>query len=261
MQAKKSYGQHFLHRRDLAQDIASAVSFAHGYTNLVEVGPGMGMLTQFLLVRSPGLYAAEADPDMVVYLKKHYPQLGERLISGDFLQMDFKKMFPDGAALGIVGNFPYNISSQIVIKMIENRWQVPELVGMFQKEVAERIVAKPGSKVYGIISVLAQAYYVGEYLFTVDKSAFKPPPQVQSGVIRLVRKDDFSLECDDALFKTVVKTAFGQRRKMLRNTMRGLLGHIKGLLDDPFYTKRPEQLSVAEFVKMTQLVSESRVKE
>ncbi len=261
MQAKKSYGQHFLHRRDLAQAIAEGITYAHGYTNLVEVGPGMGMLTQFLLKRSPNLYAAEADPDMVVYLKKHYPQLGERLISGDFLQLDFKSLFPDGAALGIVGNFPYNISSQIVFKMIDNRWQVPELVGMFQKEVAERIVAKPGSKVYGIISVLAQAYYDGEYLFTVDKEAFNPPPQVQSGVIRLVRKDDFTLDCNDELFRTVVKTAFGQRRKMLRNTLRGLLGHVDGLLDDVFYTKRPEQLSVVDFVKITKLVAQSRIAE
>jgi 16S rRNA (adenine1518-N6/adenine1519-N6)-dimethyltransferase len=192
---------------------------------------------------------------MVAYLKVHYPQLGERLFAADFLQLDLDTIAPEGASVGFVGNFPYNISSQIVIKAIDHRHRVPELVGMFQKEVAERIVAPPGNKVYGILSVLTQAYFTGEYLFTVDKGAFNPPPKVQSGVIRLIRKDDYDIGCDDAAFRNVVKTAFGQRRKMLRNTMRQLLSHKPEILEDTFFNQRPEQLKVSDFIDLTKLIA------
>ena len=225
---------------------------------MLEIGPGKGMLTQFLLDQSYDLYAVEADPEMVVYLQSHFPELNSKLLAADFLKLDIAQYFGK-EQLAIIGNFPYNISSQILIKMIEYRHQIPELVGMFQKEVAQRVVAPPGSKTYGVISVLVQAYYEGEYLFTVDKSAFYPPPKVQSGVIRLIRKKDHVLECDEKLFRTIVKQTFSQRRKMLRNTMKSFF--LDGeILRNDFFQQRPERLSVDDFVQLTQWVEEARGK-
>jgi 16S rRNA (adenine1518-N6/adenine1519-N6)-dimethyltransferase len=247
--AKKSYGQHFLTSTKIAQDIADAMQ--SGCRNVLEVGPGRGMLTQFLLPKDIHLRLVEADKDMVDYLTVHLPAVKDSIYYNDFLQMDFSQIF-ENEEFVIIGNYPYNISSQIVFKAIEHRERVPELVGMFQKEMAERIVAKPGGGDYGIISVLTQAFYEGKYLFTVEKGSFNPPPRVLSGVIRLTRKSDTQLGCDPDLFRKVVKQAFSQRRKMLRNTLKGLLPDTA--LTEKFYERRPETLSVAEFVKLTNLV-------
>jgi 16S rRNA (adenine1518-N6/adenine1519-N6)-dimethyltransferase len=246
--AKKSYGQHFLNNKQIAQDIADAMQ--SGCRNVLEVGPGRGMLTQCLLSKDIQLRLVEADKDMVDFLTVNMPTVKDNIYFNDFLQMDFSELF-ENEQFVIIGNYPYNISSQIIFKAIEHRERVPELVGMFQKEVAERIVAKPDSKAYGIISVLTQAFFDGTYLFTVDKSSFNPPPKVQSGVIRLLRKDDMNLGCSPVLFKTIVKQAFSQRRKMLRNTLKGLLPDT--LLSEKFYERRAETLSVAEFVQLTNL--------
>ncbi len=256
MKAKKSYGQHFLNSQNIAQRIAGSLALGGtAYHRIVEVGPGRGMLTQYLLQRPEELIVIEADRDMVHHLQQHYPeQLKERIVEADFLKAPLPEL-NQGEPFGLIGNFPYNISSQILFKMLEDKACIPEMVGMFQKEVAERVVAGPGSKTYGVISVLVQAYYEGEYLFGVDKSKFTPPPKVQSAVIRLTRKADQELGCDPALFRTVVKQAFSQRRKMLRNTMKTFL---KGdpVLDEEFFNKRPEKLSVADFIELTQLVAE-----
>lgn len=212
------------------------------------------MLTKYLLKRDFELLVVEADRDMVQFLNQNFAELKERIIPADFLKLDLKPFFGN-ELFGLIGNFPYNISSQILFKMLEYKEQIPEMVGMFQKEVAERVVADPGSKTYGVISVLVQAFYEGKYLFTVDKSNFTPPPKVQSGVIRLTRKDNLDLDCDEKLFTRIVKQTFGQRRKMLRNTMKSFL---KGspLLEEPFFTKRPEKVSVEEFVQLTKWVEE-----
>lgn len=252
MKAKKSFGQHFLHREDIARRIAESLLEAGTVQNVLEIGPGKGMLTKYLLDLPYQLVVVEADKDMVAYLEEHYPQLGAHILSADFLKVPLETCF-DGQPFCLIGNFPYNISSQILFRMVEHKEMIPELVGMFQKEVAERVVSKPGSKVYGVISVLIQAFYDGKYLFTVDKSAFNPPPKVQSGVIRLVRKKDFSLGCDEELFRQVVKNAFGQRRKMLRNTLKPFFSD-PAVLEAPFFTKRPEQLSVADFIELTQKI-------
>jgi len=226
LKAKKSYGQHFLNSELITEEIANSLE-AKDYKKVLEIGPGKGMLTKYLL-------------------KKDFD------IPADFLKLDLKPFFGD-ESFGLIGNFPYNISSQILFKMLEYKSQIPEMVGMFQKEVAERVVAGPGSKTYGVISVLIQAFYEGKYLFTVDKSNFTPPPKVQSGVIRLTRKDNLDLGCDPKLFSQIVKQTFGQRRKMLRNTMKSFL---KGspLLEETFFTKRPEKISVEEFVQLTKWV-------
>jgi 16S rRNA (adenine1518-N6/adenine1519-N6)-dimethyltransferase len=255
LKAKKSYGQHFLNSERIAQRIADSLLLAgQQYHKILEVGPGRGMLTQFLLERPEKLIVVEADHDMVLYLQKHFEGLRNCIVEANFLKTDLPALQQE-EAFGLIGNFPYNISSQILFKMLENRDYVPEMVGMFQKEVAERIVAPPGNKTYGVISVLVQAYYEGEYLFGVDKSKFTPPPKVQSAVIRLTRKADQELGCDHKLFRAIVKSAFGQRRKMLRNTMKAFL---KGdeLLQDDFFNKRPETLSVEEFVQLTNWVGE-----
>ena len=249
MKAKKSYGQHFLTNDAIAEQIANSLLLTDTYPKVLEVGPGKGMLTQHLLKKDYELVVVEADRDMVQHLNQHFPALRGQIISEDFLKLDLSLFFKE-EPFAIIGNFPYNISSQILFKMLEYRSQVPELVGMFQKEVAERVVSGPGSKVYGVISVLVQAYYEGSVLFEVDKSQFAPPPKVQSAVIRLTKKANQDLGCDPKLFRRVVKQAFSQRRKMLRNTMKSF---IKGdpLLEDPFFTKRPEQLSVENFVQLT----------
>ena len=255
MKAKKSYGQHFLHNEALAARIADSLTLAgQAYENVIEVGPGKGMLTQYLLEKPFHLLVVEADRDMVLYLSKHFPELKERIVSGDFLKIPLPELM-QGQPFGLIGNYPYNISSQILFKMLKHRQYIPEMVGMFQKEVAERVVAGPGSKTYGVISVLLQAFYEGKYLFSVNKGNFTPPPQVQSAVIRLIRKEQQELGCDEQLFRRVVKQAFSQRRKMLRNTMKTF---IKGdsLLNEPFFEQRPERLGLEEFIKLTNWIEE-----
>lgn len=230
---------------------------AAGRCDVLEVGCGMGVLTQFLLRRGDIVtYGAEIDPESVEYLHAHYPEFTPRLIEGDFLKMNLRERFPDG--LKIIGNFPYNISSQIFFKVLENRDLVPECVGMIQKEVAVRLAEPPGSKEYGILSVLLQAWYDIEYLFTVNETVFNPPPKVKSAVIRLRRNGVERLGCDETLFVKVVKASFGQRRKMIRNSLRSVFGNFGGA-EHPFFTQRAEQLSVADFVELTGWVAANRV--
>ncbi len=309
VRAKKSLGQHFLTDQDIARRIVDALQGSP----VLEVGPGMGVLTKYLIPQlagqalepgrvhsrfaaaeyglsstpapatevteqsptvSPRLKAIEIDKESVAYLKKHFPELGDGLIEGDFLKMDLQGLFP--GQFSIIGNFPYNISSQIFFKIIDNRDLVPEVVCMIQKEVAERIAEKPGTKTYGILSVFLQAWYDIEYLFTVGSGAFNPPPKVQSAVIRLTRNSRTELGCDEKLFKTIVKTAFGQRRKTLRNSLKPLLQRAGGstpltnrhindpdrsLSDNPdrslsgaegpVFDLRPERLSVEDFIDLT----------
>ena len=252
VRAKKYLGQHFLKDMEIAQRIAECLPL-DARTAVLEIGPGMGVLTQFLL-QNPlvDLTAVELDSESVVYLKKHYPSL--QLIEADFLQLDLQKLFPDKFC--IIGNFPYNISSQIFFKLLDYRDHVPYLAGMLQKEVAERIAAPAGSRTYGILSVLLQAYYSIDYLFTVNENVFEPPPKVKSAVIRLTRNDVKQIGCDEKLFKTVVKTAFNQRRKTLRNSLKPLVEKDSPMYADPLFDKRPEQLDVAAFVDLTNRVAE-----
>jgi 16S rRNA (adenine1518-N6/adenine1519-N6)-dimethyltransferase len=250
--AKKSYGQHFLKHEEIAERIGHSLKRVEETKQILEVGPGMGMLTKYLLAQKEyKTYAVEADPDMVQYLKANYPTLEENLIFKDFLDFDPQPIFGD-SQFSLIGNFPYNISSQILFWILDHRPQVTEMVGMFQKEVADRIVSKPGSKVYGITSVLCQAYYEAEYLFTVEPGSFNPPPKVKSAVIRLTRKDNFELDCDTKKFKLLVKAAFNQRRKMLRNTMKPFFPE-GSLMEDVFFQKRPEELSWEDYVKITKM--------
>ena len=229
---------------------------AAGRCDVLEVGCGMGVLTQFLLRRDDIVtYGAEIDPESVEYLHAHYPEFTPRLMEGDFLKMNLRELFPGG--LKIIGNFPYNISSQIFFKVLENRDLVPECVGMIQKEVAVRLAEPPGSKEYGILSVLLQAWYDIEYLFTVNETVFNPPPKVKSAVIRLRRNGVDRLACDETLFVKVVKASFGQRRKMIRNSLRSVFGNFGGA-EHPFFTQRAEQLSVADFVELTDWVAANR---
>ena len=229
---------------------------AAGRCDVLEVGCGMGVLTQFLLRRDDIVtYGAEIDPESVEYLHAHYPEFTPRLMEGDFLKMNLRELFPGG--LKIIGNFPYNISSHIFFKVLENRDLVPECVGMIQKEVAVRLAEPPGSKEYGILSVLLQAWYDIEYLFTVNETVFNPPPKVKSAVIRLRRNGVERLACDETLFVKVVKASFGQRRKMIRNSLRSVFGNFGGA-EHPFFTQRAEQLSVADFVELTDWVAANR---
>lgn len=256
VRAKKHLGQHFLTDKNIAVKIVESLRPDGRYTNVLEVGPGMGILSDFLLQKNDyEVSLIDIDTESYDYLKKKYPQLGKRLINADFLEMDFAAFFP--GALAIIGNFPYNISSQILFKVLENRQRVPEVVGMFQKEVAERCAAKPGSKEYGILSVFLQAYYIVEYLFTVKAGVFNPPPKVLSAVIRLTRNDALQLDCDEKLFWQVVKAGFNQRRKTLRNAVSSLMNKEK-LADEPMLDLRAERLSVADFVKLTNLIAASR---
>ena len=256
MKAKKSFGQHFLHRADIAERIASSLTLSNSNSNVLEIGPGTGMLTQYLIKRFENLKLIEADNDMVEAVKNRFPKFErENIISKDFLKLDLTQVF-NGETFFLIGNFPYNISSQILIRMIDNVGCVTQMVGMFQKEVAERIVAQPGGKVYGVISVLVQAHYSGEYLFGVDRSSFNPPPNVQSAVIRLTRKENNLLNCDRVLFRKVVKQAFSQRRKMLRNTLKPFFQNNPEVLSDNYFTKRPEVLSVAEYADLTNRIEE-----
>ena len=259
VRAKKALGQHFLTDLNIARKIATSLSggTAENPDKVLEVGCGMGVLTQFLLQRDDIVtYGAEIDSESVEYLHAHYPDFAARLTEGDFLKMDLKATYGD--RLKIIGNFPYNISSQIFFKVLENRDIVPECVGMIQKEVAVRLAEPPGSKEYGILSVLLQAWYDIEYLFTVGEKVFNPPPKVKSAVIRLVRNKTERLECDETLFIKVVKASFGQRRKMLRNSLKAAFGNFGGN-EHKFFTMRAEQLSVADFVELTNWVAANRV--
>ena len=250
---KKFLGQHFLKDLDIARRIADTVDACSGIP-VLEVGPGMGVLTQFLNEKPRELKVVEVDFESIAYLHEHFPELDEDIIEEDFLRMDLQKLF-DGKPFVLTGNYPYNISSQIFFKMLDNKELIPCCTGMIQKEVAERIAAKPGTKAFGILSVLLQAWYTVEYLFTVNENVFNPPPKVKSAVIRMTRNDTTDLGCDAQLFKKVVKTTFNQRRKTLRNSIKPLLGEKCGLTEDPIFDKRPEQLSVQDFVELTNMVA------
>ncbi|MCQ2120196.1 MAG: 16S rRNA (adenine(1518)-N(6)/adenine(1519)-N(6))-dimethyltransferase RsmA [Bacteroidales bacterium] len=251
VRAKKALGQHFLTDQSIARGIVDALKG----NKVLEVGPGMGVLTQYLLPRPDTFYkTVEIDGESVVYLKKHYPSLGDNLIEGDFLKMDLGTVFE--GEYSVIGNFPYNISSQIFFKILEHRDQIPEVVCMIQKEVAERIAEKPGTKTYGILSVFLQAWYDIEYLFTVGSGAFNPPPKVQSAVIRLTRNSRTSLGCDEKLFRTIVKSSFGMRRKTLRNSLKPVISSAiaSGIAvdtADPVFDLRPERLGVEDFIELT----------
>lgn len=248
---KKRLGQHFLNDKNIAQKIASSLS-EEGCRSVLEIGPGMGILTKFLLEREfPDLTVIEIDNESVDYLKKNFPDL-KNIIRGDFLTFDIDKYFDSN--LAIIGNFPYNISSQILFKILDHRDKVIEVCGMLQKEVAERICAPPGSRTYGILSVLLQAFYSVEYLFPVSNSVFHPPPKVQSAVIRLRRNQVRALGCDEKLFFRVVKASFNQRRKTLRNSIKSAF-NLKNH-DFPESHQRPERLSVGQFVDLTNWVEE-----
>ncbi len=248
VRAKKHLGQHFLKDEQLAQKIADSLT-EKGYKNVLEIGPGMGILTKFLLKKNLTTHVIEIDRESVEYLQTHYLNLAGRIISKDFLKMNFFDYFGE-ESFAIIGNFPYNISTQIVFKTLENRHQIPEFTGMFQKEVAKRIAEKEGSKTYGILSVLTQAFYDVEYLFTVPPTVFNPPPKIDSGVIRLIRKENYNLPVNEKLFYRVVKTAFNQRRKTLRNSLK-TMNLSDNLREDAIFAKRPEQLSVQEFINLT----------
>jgi 16S rRNA (adenine1518-N6/adenine1519-N6)-dimethyltransferase len=252
VRAKKHLGQHFLKDLNIANKIATSMGDQAPKT-VLEIGPGMGVLTQFLLKNKElDLHVVEIDRDSVAYLKKNYAALENKIIEGDFLRMDLASLFKE--PFTVIGNFPYNISSQILFKIIEYRDLVPELVGMFQKEVAERVAAGPGSKTYGVISVLLQAYYTIDYLFTVNPDVFNPPPKVKSGVIRVYRNSREKLPCNEKLFKQIVKAGFNQRRKTLSNSLKSILLNLKP--NDEVFRKRPEQLSVQEFIELTLRVEE-----
>jgi 16S rRNA (adenine1518-N6/adenine1519-N6)-dimethyltransferase len=251
VRAKKHLGQHFLTDETISQDIADSLSFK-GYNHVLEIGPGMGVLTKYLLKKEVTTHVIEIDSESVEYLKSNYLNLSDRIIEKDFLKYDINQVFND-EPFAIIGNFPYNISSQILFKTLELRHQIPEFSGMFQKEVAKRICSKEGSKVYGILSVLTQAFYDAEYLFTVPPTVFDPPPKVDSGVLRLTRKENFKLPCDEKLFFRVVKTGFQQRRKTLRNSLK-TFNLSDNLKPNAIFGQRPEQLSVAQFIELTLLI-------
>ncbi|MSP85211.1 MAG: 16S rRNA (adenine(1518)-N(6)/adenine(1519)-N(6))-dimethyltransferase RsmA [Flavobacteriaceae bacterium] len=256
VKAKKYLGQHFLKDESIAAAIADTLNF-EGYQNVLEIGPGMGVLTKYLLEKLITTYVIEIDTESVKYLDENFPKLKDKIISKDFLKYNINETF-EGKQFGIIGNFPYNISTQIVFRTLEYRHQIPEFAGMFQKEVAERICEKKGTKAYGILSVLVQAFYHAEYLFTVDEHVFIPPPKVKSGVLRLRRKADYSLPCGEKLFFTVVKTAFQQRRKTLRNSLK-TLNLSDNLREDTIFDLRPEQLNVQQFIELTQKIEANAV--
>lgn len=249
---KKFLGQHFLTDLSVAQRIANTVD-AYPDIPILEVGPGMGVLTQYIIPKQRPFKVVEIDFDSVPYLHEHFPELGDNIIEGDFLKMDLQEVF-DGKPFVLTGNYPYNISSQIFFKMVENRNLIPCCTGMIQKEVAERMAALPGGKTYGVLSVLIQAWYDVEYLFTVHENVFNPPPKVKSAVIRLIRNNKQTLGCDEQLFRRIVKTVFTMRRKMMRNGMKQILGKDSPMLADPMFTKRPEELSVQDYVDLTNRV-------
>ena len=259
VKAKKALGQHFLNDEDIAARIADTISpgsLPSGHPSawdtmpVLEVGPGMGVLSKYLLRTGRPVKAVELDSESVEYLARVYPEL--TVVEADFLRMDLDKVFDSEFAL--IGNYPYNISSQIFFKVLDNMEKIPVVAGMLQKEVAERICARPGGKVYGILSVLLQAWYDCRYLFNVEPHVFTPPPKVRSGVIQLTRNSRTSLGCDPSLFKTVVKTSFGQRRKTLRNSLAGIIPPGSPALQSPLMAERPERLSVEQFIELTNLI-------
>lgn len=252
---KKFLGQHFLKDLEIARDIADTVDACPGIP-ILEVGPGMGVMTQFLIDKGRPLKVVELDFESVAYLRKEFPSLENRIIEDDFLKMKLDGLF-DGRPFVLTGNYPYNISSQIFFKMLDNKELIPCCTGMIQKEVAERIAASPGGKTYGILSVLIQAWYRVEYLFTVQEHVFNPPPKVKSAVIRMTRNETVELGCNPKLFKQVVKTTFNQRRKTLRNSIKPILGKECSLYSDPIFDKRPEQLSVEQFIGLTNRVEKA----
>ncbi|WP_139957056.1 16S rRNA (adenine(1518)-N(6)/adenine(1519)-N(6))-dimethyltransferase RsmA [Flavicella sediminum] len=256
VRAKKHLGQHFLKDEQIAKDIADSLT-EKGYDTVLEIGPGMGVLTKYLLEKDYTTHVIEIDTESVEYLQNTYLNLAPRIISKDFLKINITDYFKE-KQFAIIGNFPYNISTQIVFKTLDYRDQIPEFSGMFQKEVAERIAEKKGSKKYGILSVIAQAFYDIEYLFTVPPTVFDPPPKVESGVIRMIRKADYSLPVDEKLFYRVVKTAFNQRRKMLRSSLKSMNLSDK-LREDAIFALRPEQLSVEEFINLTSLIEQDAI--
>lgn len=253
VRAKKHLGQHFLTDENIAKNIVEGLSYEN-YNNVMEVGPGMGVLTKYLLEKEQTIYLAEIDTESIDYLKKNYTKATEETFVGDFLKQDFS--FINGEQIAIIGNFPYNISSQILFKIIDYYQIVPEMVGMFQKEVAERTAAVPRTKDYGILSVLVQAYYDVKYLFTVHENVFNPPPKVKSGVIRLTRNPKEGLVGNEVLFKQIVKAGFGQRRKKLSNSWK-ILNIPEALKTHEFMDKRAEELSVEDFIHFTQLWKEN----
>lgn len=250
VKAKKHLGQHFLRDENIARKIVEAFMQQYTGNTILEVGPGMGVLTKYLLdSREDDVYVAEIDRDSVAYLKEHYPSLSPRVLEEDFLTINFGR-FP--LPVAVIGNFPYNISSQIVFHIIEQKAHVPLMVGMFQREVAQRLAALPRTKAYGILSVITQAFYNVQYLFTVNEGVFQPPPKVKSAVVQLTRKNTV-LNCDEKLFLRVVKAAFNQRRKMLRNALSGF-GDLNVLHETPFLTQRAEELSLQDFERLTILL-------
>lgn len=253
---KKRLGQHFLTDDSIAAQVADSLP-DESAESLVEVGPGMGMLTQFLVSKSENLFPVEIDNESVEYLTEHFPDLKEKIIYGDFLDFDLSERFPEG--MDLIGNFPYNISAPILFKVLEHRRIVQSVVGMFQKEVAQRIVASHGNKTYGILSVLIQTFYKAELLFSVGPEKFNPPPNVDSAVLRLTRIPGKTLKCKEAFFFKTVKTAFGMRRKMLRNSLKPILGEI--VLEHPFMTLRPEQLSPEQFEELTLVLQKALSKD
>ncbi len=253
---KKALGQHFLTDETIAARIAATLDDYKGMP-VLEVGPGMGVLTKYLLDYGHDVTVVEIDEESVDYLNQNFPSLHGRILGDDFLKMDLAKVMGD-RQFCVIGNYPYNISSQIFFKVLDYKDLIPCCSGMLQKEVAERLAAAPGSKVYGILSVLLQAWYDIEYLFTVNENVFNPPPKVKSGVIRMKRNYVTQLGCDERLFRTIVKTTFGQRRKTLRNSIRGLLPPGCVLPDLPVWGQRPEQLSVQEFINLTNVVTAIR---
>ena len=252
VKAKKHLGQHFLKDPSICQRIAGDLKMAKSQ-NVLEVGPGTGALSKWLIAdkRIQELYLMDVDEESISYLKMLYPERSSNILFEDFLSYDLNKFLP-GASFNVVGNFPYNISSQILFRCLEFKDRIPEIVGMFQREVAQRIAKGPGSKQYGILSVFMQAYYDIEYLFTVDEDVFDPPPKVKSGVIRCVRNQRTALPCDEKLFKRVVKTAFNQRRKTLRNSLKPLLSGLE--LPEKYSGERPEQCSVEDFILLTEII-------
>ncbi|MCF6166928.1 16S rRNA (adenine(1518)-N(6)/adenine(1519)-N(6))-dimethyltransferase RsmA [Lutibacter sp.] len=256
VKAKKYLGQHFLKDELIAQQIADSLT-GKGYEKVLEIGPGMGVLTKYLLKKKFTTHVVEIDTESVEYLKAHFLNLTDRIILKNFLKINLSEYFGTNQ-VAIIGNFPYNISTQIVFKTLENKHQIPEFSGMFQKEVAKRIAEKEGSKVYGILSVLTQAFYNVEYLFTVPPNVFNPPPKVDSGVLRLTRKENFILPVNEKLFYRVVKTAFQQRRKTLRNSLK-IMNLSDSLREDSIFAKRPEQLSVQEFINLTSKIEKDAI--
>lgn len=254
---KKALGQHFLTDENVARRIAETLDAWKGLP-VLEVGPGMGVLTKYLIELDHNVKVAEIDGESIEYLRYHFPELHGRILDADFLKLNLGALYPDGQKFCVIGNYPYNISSQIFFHILDYKDQVTACSGMLQREVAERLAAPEGTKARGILSVLLQAWYDVKYLFTVDENVFNPPPKVKSGVIIMTRNDVTSLGCDEKLFKTIVKTTFGQRRKTIRNSIRGLFPAGVPLPESPLLAMRPEQLSVAQFIELTSLLEQAK---